>query len=277
MSKDQTLIIGGTGKTGRRVATVLERRGLPVRPVSRGSKPPFDWNDPSTWENAVAGIQAVYMVHPGLGFPGASEQVAEFAKIAATAGVTKVVLVSTPDDGSAFSQSMRAAEKGIVEAGLALTSLRLRWFYQNFSEDFLLPSIRAGEIRVPAGAGREAFVDAEDIAEVAVAALCEDRHNGRSYEITGPRLLSFDEVAEEITRFTGQQVRYVPLEPDTFVAEQVDQGVPLDWASMFAGIYQDIAQKKLETLSTDVSEILQKPARDFKDFVIEMNQEGVWK
>ncbi len=276
MSNRLILVTGATGKTGRRVASGLHERGFAVRAVSRTSQVPFDWSDVSTWGDALGGVRSVYIVHPGLGSDGAAEQVRAFAEAAATAGVARAVLASTPDDGSPFSRSMRAAERGIVDAGLQLTSLRLRWFHQNFSEDFLLPPVLAGELRLPAGTGREAFVDADDIAEVAIAALTDDRHAGAFYEVTGPRLLRFAEIAEAISRGTGHSVRYVPVDPEVFVAEQIALGVPADWAYGLCAIYQDIAHGKLETVSGDVEAVLGKPARDFSAYVARMAADGVW-
>ena len=276
MSKGSILVTGASGKTGRRVAANLLQRGVDVRAVSRKSALPFDWNDQSTWRSALRGVNAAYIVHPGLGMAAAADQVRDFAKAAAAAGLAKAVLVCTPDDGSEFSQSMRAAEQHIVEAGLSLTSLRLRWFFQNFSEDFLHPYVLSGELRLSAGDGKEAFVDADDIAEVAAAALTDDRHNGHSYEVTGPRLLSFTEIAAEISRGTGHAVKYVPLDPDTFMAEQLAQGVPADWAHTLNSMYQDVASEKLHTVSGDVQAILGKPARDFSAFVSRMAKDGVW-
>ena len=276
MSKGSILVTGASGKTGRRVAANLQQRGVEVRAVSRKSDVPFDWSDQSTWRSALRGVNAAYIVHPGLGMAAAADQVGDFAKAAAAAGVAKAVLVCTPDDGSEFSRSMRAAEHYIVDAGLSLTSLRLRWFFQNFSEDFLYPPVLSGELRLPAGNGKEAFVDADDIAEVAVAALTDDRHNGQSYDVTGPRLLSFTEVADEISRGAGHPVKYIPVDPDTFVAEQLAQGVPADWAYTLGALYQDIASEKLQSISGDVEAVLGKPARDFSAFVSQMAKDGVW-
>ncbi|MGX9698962.1 NmrA family NAD(P)-binding protein [Janthinobacterium lividum] len=277
MSDSPILVIGATGKTGSRVAANLRQRGFAVRAVSRKSAVRFDWDDASTWQPALQGVRAVYIVHPGLGFDGATEQVEDFARAAAAAGVKKAVLASTPDDGSEFSQAMRAAEHHIVSAGLNLTSLRLRWFFQNFSEDFLLQSVRSGELRLPAGSGKEAFVDADDIAEVAVAALTDDRHNGCKYDLTGPGLLSFAEVAQEITSGAQHPLSYVPVDPAIYVAEQIAQQVPEEWAYSFSVLYQDIANNKLAQVSGDVEAVLGKPARDFSTFVSAMGKAGVWK
>lgn len=276
MSHGTILVTGSSGKTGKRVAVLLQQRGIEVRAVSRKSVLPFDWDNRATWHHALAGIKAVYIVHPGLGMAEVTDQIRDFAQAAAIAGVKKAVLVATPDDGSAFSQAMRAAEANIRDAGLSLTSLRLRWFFQNFSEDFLLQPVLSGQLRLPAGAGKEAFVDADDIAEVAVAALIDHRHHGRSYDLTGPSLLSFADIADEIERGAGHDIRYVAVEPDTFVAEQLAQGMPADWAHTLSALYQDISNGKLDTISGDVEAVLGKPARDFRAFVSAMAQAGTW-
>lgn len=172
---------------------------------------------------------------------------------------------------------MRLAEQHIEGAGLSLTSLRLRWFFQNFSEDFLLEPIRSGALRLPAGNGREAFVDADDIAEVAVAALTDDRHQGCRYDLTGPALRSFSEVAQEITAGAQHAVSYIAVDPATYVAEQVAQQVPQEWAYSFSVLYQDIANKKLEQVSGDIELVLGKPARNFSAFVAAMAKTDVWR
>lgn len=276
MSANIILVTGATGKTGRRVAKRLEKDGYTVRAVSRKSELPFDWDDDRTWTRAIDGVKSIYIVHPGLGSIEAALQVREFAKLAAARGVTKAVLVCTPDDGSEFSRSMRNAEQGITEAGLILTSLRLRWFNQNFSEDFLLDPVISGELRLPAGLGKEAFVDADDIAEVAAAALTDALHDGRTYELTGPRLLSFADIVDEISRVAGHPVRYVPLTPDAYVAEQIAMGVPEEWARSFGAIYHDIANHKLESVSGDIEKVLGRPARDFAAYVANVAASGVW-
>jgi len=277
MPNDPILVIGASGKTGSRVTASLQKRGFDVRAVSRKSKIPFDWNDKGTWNKVLSGIRAVYIVHPGLGSSQASDQIHDFSLAAANAGIKKAVLASTPDDGSDFSEWMRTAEKHIVDSGLNLTSLRLRWFFQNFSEDFLLPVVLSGELRLPAGTGKEAFIDADDIADVAVAALIDDCHNGRFYDLTGPRLLSFADIADEITRATRQQLNYIALTPEMFITEQLAHNVPADWVYTLNTLYQNIAHAKLEKISGDVEAILGKPARDFSDFVFQAAKDGVWE
>lgn len=276
MSLKPILVLGATGKTGRRVSALLEERGQHVRAVSRNSCPRFDWDHQDTWLPVLEGVGTVYIVHTGLGTSDAANQIRDFAVQAVYAGVKSAVLVSTPDDGSDFSKAVRDAERHIIDAGLGLTSLRLRWFYQNFTEDFLHPSVLSGEIRVPAGTGKEAFVDARDIAEVAAIALTGDRHAGKLYNVTGPRLMSFADIAKTIAHATDKQLKYVPVTPERYVAEQIALGVPADWAYALSAIYQDIATGKLETITGDVQAILGKPPRDFTEFATEAHRDGLW-
>jgi uncharacterized protein YbjT (DUF2867 family) len=272
MSTDTlTVITGATGKTGRRVAALMREQGKTVREVSRSSKTTFDWHKRDTWANALEGAGAIFVVAP---YGVDPEALRAFADQAVVAGATRAVLLSTPAQSEGVDPAVTEAQ--LSDAGLDLTALRLRWFNQNFSEDFLLPFVLDGELRLPAGQGREAFIDAEDIAEVAVAALTTEDHRGRVYELTGPRLLSFEDVASELSAATGRQITYVPLARGDFVAEQVEAGSPAEWAHLSAELYTDIASGALEVLSTDVETVLGRPARDFTDYARHTASTGVW-
>jgi len=198
-----TLVLGGTGKTGRRVAERLTARGLPVRIGSRSGQPPFDWEDQATWAPALDGVGAVYVsYYPDLAAPGAVEAVGSFAELAVANGVRRLVMLAGRGEPEG-----EQAEQAVRDSGADLTILRATWFSQNFSEDFMLESVLNGEIALPAGNTPEPFVDVDDIADVAVAALTEDGHVGQLYELTGPRLLTFAQVAEEIAQATGREIR----------------------------------------------------------------------
>ena len=265
MTAIQALVTGATGKTGRRVSTLLRQDGHAVREGSRRSETPFDWTLPGTWSSALADVEAVYLVVPDVTDPAVPEQFARFGQAAVEAGVTRATLLSIPlSDGEPASTV--AAEDALRGSGLGLTIVRLRWFNQNFSEDFLAPAVQAGDLRLPAGIGREAFVDADDIAEVVAATLTDPAHVDKDYELTGPRLLSFADVAAEITSATGRAVTYTPLSAEDYVAEQIAAGVPNEWATLSADLYQGIASGELETTTTDVEAILGRPARDFTDY-----------
>ncbi|KIQ17443.1 NmrA family NAD(P)-binding protein [Rhodococcus sp. MEB064] len=266
MANTTVLVTGSTGKTGRRVSERLRQRGHDVREASRSSRPSFDWQDHKTWPPALHGVDAVYVVIPDLGDPAAVETTRSFAAHAAAAGVRKAVMVSVPIAGTDDSAAITDTEKAFTAAGLALTALRLRWFNQNFSEDFLLDSVTVGDIRVPAGDGREAFVDADDIADVAVQCLLDDVHDGRYYELTGPDALSFKEVAAILTEITGRTITYSPLSAAQFISEQEASGAPTDWAHALTGLYSKIADGSLDSTSTDIEAVLGRPARSFRSY-----------
>ena len=196
------LVLGGTGKTGRRVAERLTARGVPVRVGSRSGEPPFDWEDPATWAPALEGVGAVYLsYYPDLAVPGATEAVRSFADLAVGSGAPRIALLSGRGEPEA-----ERAEHAVRDTGAHLTILRSTWFMQNFSEDYMLEHVLSGEIRLPAGDVPTPFLDADDIADVAVAALTDTRHVGRLYELTGPRSLTFAEVAAEIGAAAGREI-----------------------------------------------------------------------
>lgn len=269
MSDDKFLITGGTGKTGRRVLRLLGERGVSA---SRSGTPPFDWSDPTTWPAVLQNVTALYLVHPNLGSPQAAEDVAAFARQAATAGVRRAVLLSAPTAEEYYVQ----AEHALGEAGLELTVIRPRWFFQNFSEDFLHDAVLSGELRLPAGDGAEAFIDAEDIAAVAVAALTEDGHADGSYELAGPRLMTFADIVGELSQATGRDIRYVPLTTEVYVDEQRQQGVPEEWVQLSADFYEPIRSGGLATLTTDVQHVLGRPPADFSEYAQRTAVQGVW-
>lgn len=271
------LVTAATGKTGRRVARLLRERGVPVRAASRSATQPFDWTDRGTWEAALRGVTGTYVVHPDLGSPQAADDVAAFARQAAAAGARHAVLLSTPSDAWGPAQEhVLAAERALEHAGLDWTVLRVRWFFQNFSEDFLHDPVLSGEIRLPAGDGKEAFIDAEDIAEVAVAALTEAGHAGWHYELSGPRLMTFADAVAEIARATGRDLRYVPLTPEAYAEEQRAQGVPEEWVQLTVGLYDHVRSGGLASLSDGVQKALGRAPRDFSEYADTTARQGVW-
>ncbi|WP_317852410.1 NmrA family NAD(P)-binding protein [Streptomyces venezuelae] len=168
-------------------------------------------------------------------------------------------------------------ERAVRESGARWTILKPSWFFQNFSEDpFLHGQIQNGELVMSAGDGVEPFIDAEDIAEVAVAALTEEGHGGQAYELSGPRLLSLDSVVGEISRATGRVVTYRPLPADEFAAYAVAQHVPEEFAGLLNVLYGWIAEGRFATLADGVQRVLGREPRDFADYVRTTAASGVW-
>ena len=267
-----TLVLGGTGKTGRRVAGRLMERGLPVRVGSRSGSPPFDWEEHSTWAPALEGTGAVYLTYyPDLAVPGAVEATRSFAELALRSGVRRLVLLSGRGEPGA-----EQAEQAVRDTGAELTILRSTWFMQNFSEDYWLEHLVSGEVPLPAGDTPEPFVDADDIADVAVAALTDDRHIGQLYELTGPRLLTFAEAVEEIAEAAGREIRYVPVSIEDYAAGAAAQGVPGEVIELLRFLFGEVLDGRNAHLADGVQRALGREPRDFADFAREVAAGGTW-
>jgi uncharacterized protein YbjT (DUF2867 family) len=263
------LLIGGNGKTGRRVAARLEAQNIDVRIASRSSTTRFDWDDRSTWAPALTGVQAAYLTfHPDLGLPGAAEKVGAFAELAASRGVSQLVLLS--GRGEELAQE---AERRVRAAGTGSTIVSCSWFMQNFSEDFLIDAVLSGDIMLPAGDVPEPFVDADDIADVVAAALTDPRHRGRTYELTGPRALTFGDVAAELSRATGRTVKYTPITHEQYQDVLREAGLPVELGDMFRHILDG---RNVHT-ADGVREALGRPARDFAEYAERTAAAGAWR
>ncbi|MER5934047.1 NAD(P)H-binding protein [Streptomyces sp. NPDC002054] len=263
-----TLVIGGTGKTGRRVAEKLAAQGRPVRIGSRRGAPAFDWDEPATWAPALEDVDRVYVTYyPDLAFPGAVDRIGAFSELAVASGARRLVLLSGRGEEAA-----EAAEARLKASGADWTIVRASWFNQNFDEAFFLEPVLAGEIALPTADAVEAFVDAEDIADVVVAALTDDRHTGKVYELSGPRLLSFADVAAELSKATGREIAYVPVTNEQYRAVLRENGLPEEFADLFTLILDG----RNAHLVHGVEEVLGRKPRDFADYAREAAATGVW-
>jgi uncharacterized protein YbjT (DUF2867 family) len=272
VTHSETLVLGGSGKTGRRVAARLRASGLPVRVGSRSGQPPFDWTDPATWGPAVVGAGAVYLVYsPDLSFPGAADAVRGVTELAVQAGARRLVLLSQRGE-----DAVHPSERAVQQAGAAWTIVRASWFNQNFGEAFLLDPVRRGQLALPAGTVAERFVDADDIADVAVTALTGDRHSGQVYELTGPRLLTFADAAAEISTATGRTVTYQPITPAAYQAALTAHNVPAEFAALVTGLVSRGLDGRNAYCTGDVQRVLGRPATDFADYVRTTAATGVW-
>ena len=256
------LVLGGTGKTGSRVVERLRERGLGVRVGSRTGEPAFDWKDGDTWTPALRGVGSVYVTYyPDLAVPGATETVRSFVDLAVESGVRRLVLLS----GRGEEEAQRA-EQVVRDSGVEWTILRASWFNQNFSESFFLGSVLGGELALPAGDVAEPFVDAGDIADVAVAALTGEGHAGELYELTGPRLLTFAEAAGEISRAAGREVRYVPVSTEQFASALSQEGVPPEVTGLLTYLFTEVLDGRNAHPTDGIRRALRREPKDFADY-----------
>jgi uncharacterized protein YbjT (DUF2867 family) len=267
-----TLVLGGTGKTGRRVVERFQARGLPVRVGSRAGEPPFDWEDRSTWEPALEGVGSVYLTYyPDLAVPGAVDAVSEFAALAIRSGAPRIALLSGRGEPEA-----ERAEEAVRATGAELTVLRSTWFMQNFSEDYMLEHVLAGEIRLPGGDVPTPFLDIDDLADVAVAALTDDRHVGRLYELTGPHSLTFADAAAVISAASGRTVRYVPVTLEQHAAELREHDVPPEVVELLTYVFGEVFDNRNADTTDGVREALGREPRDFASYAAEAAASGAW-
>ncbi len=272
MQNAPILIVGGNGKTGRRVDAILQARGLTTRPVSRSTDPSFDWTKPDSWADAIKHVSSAYVTfQPDLAVSGAVEAIANFGELARETGLERVVLLSGRGEEGA-----QRAEEALKASGVTWTIVRASWFSQNFSENFLLDGVLAGEIALPAGDVREPFIDVDDIADVVVAALTEDGHANRLYEVTGPRALTFAEAVEDIAQTLGRPIRYIRITPEDFVRGMQQSGVPADLADLLHELFTTILDGRNSGVTHGVEQALGRPPGDFSDYVRKTAASGIW-
>ncbi|WP_211327041.1 NAD(P)H-binding protein [Chitinophaga flava] len=268
----KVLILGGTGKTGRRIAQLLSEKEWPVQIGSRSADPGFDWENPATWELVLKGTEAVYLsYYPDLAVPGAVDAINTFTRTAVTCGVKKIVLLSGRGEKEA-----EACEEIVMNSGIDWTILRCAWFSQNFSEGYLLEPLQAGFVALPAGAVVEPFIDADDIADVAVAALTEEGHAGQLYELTGPRLLTFAEAVGEVAKATGKPIQYQEVSLDEYKAMLQEYGIPDDYIWLVSYLFSEVLDGRNAHLSDGVQRALNRAPRDFADYARETAATGIW-
>jgi uncharacterized protein YbjT (DUF2867 family) len=252
-----TLVLGANGKTGRRVADRLEAQNVPVR---RGTRPAFDWTAPGTWPAVLDGMAAVYVsYYPDLAVPGAVDAVRELSELAERAGVRRLVLLSGRGEEEA-----QAAEQVVMSGNIEWTVVRCSWFNQNFSEGYLADPVLGGEVVLPESSVAEPFVDVDDIADVAVAALTSPGHGGRVYEMTGPRLLTFAEAVADIAAATGRDITFQQVPLDAYVAAA---DLPPDVAWLVGYLFGEILDGRNAWVGDGVEQALGRPAKDFSAFV----------
>lgn len=267
-----TLVLGATGKTGHRIIERLQAQGVPVRAGSRSAPIPFDWEDRGTWAAALKGVERVYVsYYPDLAVPGATDAIRALTELAVNAGVRRLVLLSGRGETEA-----QLCEDIVRNAGIDFVLVRASWFNQNFSENFLVDAIRAGELALPATSVGEPFIDTNDIADVAVAALTEDRHLGQLYEVTGPRLLSFAEATAEIAQAAGRPIRYTQISSEDYVLGLAEASIPPEFSSFLIYLFREVLDGRNAYVADGVQRALGRAPRDFSDFVRETAKTGVW-
>jgi len=267
------LVIGGNGKTGRRVVERLTQLHHHVRIGSRNNDPAFEWDDPTTYAKALRGMDRAYIVyHPDLAVPGAKEAIATFTETALKEGLEKVVLLSGKGEREA-----EACEQIVAESGLNYTIVRASWFNQNFSESFLLDPVLAGHVALPMPEAEIPFVDADDIADVATRVLVDDTYNSQTITVTGPRKMTFREVVANIGAATGREIQFQPISIDAFANGMKGAGLPDSYVWLFTYLFKEVlGNAENQVISHDIEKVLGRKATDFRTYAEKTAASGVW-
>lgn len=274
MKKDNFLIIGGKGKTGRKVVESLELLNQNVRVGSRSSQPAFDWNNEDTWEDALKGVDKMYITYqPDMAVPGAKQSIENFIVLAQQKNLKKVVLLSGKGELEA-----ELCEQVVMSSGLNYTIVRASWFNQNFSESFVLEPIQQGFVALPQADVQVPYVDTGDIADVVVEALLHEEHNGQIYQLTGPTTLSFKEAVAEIAKATQRDIAFAPITIEEYVAAIKEHGVPADFVWLVEYLFTEVlGNPMVSEISNDIEKVLKRKPKSFVEYVSETKKTGIWE
>lgn len=267
------LVLGGTGKTGRRIAARLATQAVPTRIGSRAATPSFDWNNDASWDACLNDVEAVYINYaPDLAIPGATDAIQAFVDKAKRHGVSRLLLLSGRGEAEA-----QACERIVQDSGIDWTVVRASWFNQNFSEGAFVDMVKAGQITLPAGDTPEPFVDIDDIADLVVTALTEPGHAGEVYEVTGPRLMTFADVAHELSHASGRDIAYIQVPHDAFVSSAGESGAPREVVWMLDYLFATVLDGRNAHLTDGIERALGRPPKDFSDYAREAVATGIWR
>lgn len=271
--KHNILVIGGTGKTGRRVVEGLSELGHHVTVGSRKGIPAFNWEDYSTFAPALNGMDRAYIVYyPDLAVPGAKEAITALTEAALKEGLEKVVLLSGKGETEA-----EACEEIVANSGLNYTLVRASWFNQNFSEGAFLDFVLAGQVALPMPEAEIPFVDADDIAEVVSEVLINDNYNGQTITVTGPEKLRFRELVEKMAQGIGRDIRYIPITIEKFKEGMKAAGLPDSYIWLFGYLFKEVlGNPDNQAVSSDVERVLGRRATSFEEYVQKTLATGIW-
>jgi len=272
MKTRNILVLGGKGKTGRRVANRLTKLGHNVRIGSRSENPEFDWDNPNSWPLALEGMDMVYITfQPDLAVPGALQAIKGFTAEALKAGLKKLVLLSGKGEKEA-----ELCEQEVRNSGVSWTIVRASWFNQNFSESFLLDPVVAGHVALPKNEALVPYVDADDIADVAVETLLDDKHIGETYELTGPRPLTFEQVTQEISKATARDIQFESITMNKYMSMLREYQLPDDYLWLINYLFTEVLTESNSVVSHDLERVLGRKAKDFSEYARETAATGVW-
>jgi uncharacterized protein YbjT (DUF2867 family) len=267
------VILGGSGKVGRRLTRTLERHGHQAVPAGRRSVCRFDWQDTSTWRQTATGADGVFVVGPGSARDW-SDALAAFLDVAAAEGVGHAVLLSARAVEFLPGGAVGLAERALEAGPIPWTVLRPTHFAQNFTEAMFVPV--DGVISAPVDAGAVPFVDVLDLAEVAARVLADRTFTGGRIALSGPAVLTFAQAADALTAASGVPVRFRPEEPEAHAARLRAAGTPEGYVRWRMAMLDAVRTGADAYLSDGVRQVLGRPATGFAAWAAREVPDAAW-
>ena len=262
-TQKQHLVIGSTGKTGSRVLKGLKALGFAPKGASRHGDVTFDWDNQTTWAAALNNIDAVYLTYyPDLAIPKAPEDISKFCALAKIKGVKHITLLSGRAEPAA-----QICENIIMQSGVSWTIIRASWFDQNFSEGLFRQFVIDGAIALPVSDVTEPFIDIDDIAEIAIASLTEQKHSGQLYEVTGPELISFADIADKFSKHLNRTVAFESISMVEFERRLKKSGVQQGAIEALIYLFGEVLDGRSESTTDGVERALGRRATSFDAYV----------
>ena len=262
-TETQHLIIGATGKTGTRVMQGLQELGFNPKGASRNGEVHFDWDEPTTWSPALNGIDSVYLTYyPDLAVPKAPEDISRFCALAKMKGIRHITVLSGRSEPAA-----QVCENIIKQSGIGWTVVRASWFDQNFSEGLFYQFIMDGNIALPVTDVTEPFIDIDDIAEIVIDSLIDDKHSEQLYEVTGPELISFADIAAKFSAHLNREVGFESISMPEFQSRLEKDGVPQGAIEALTYLFGEVLDGRSESTTDGVERALGRAATTFDEYI----------
>ena len=262
-TETQHLIIGATGKTGTRVMQGLQELGFNPKGASRNGEVHFDWDEPTTWSPALNGIDSVYLTYyPDLAVPKAPEDISRFCALAKMKGISHITVLSGRSEPAA-----QVCENIIKQSGIGWTVVRASWFDQNFSEGLFNQFIMDGNIALPVTDVTEPFIDIDDIAEIVIDSLIDDKHSEQLYEVTGPELISFADIAAKFSAHLNREIGFESISMPEFQSRLEKDGVPQGAIEALTYLFGEVLDGRSESITDGVERALGRTATAFDEYI----------
>lgn len=271
------LVTGGTGTIGKATVAALQAAGQRFKVAARSPQEiktrgveavTLDWSELDTYLPAMKGVDKLFLLTPN------SERqvgyVVQAVAAAKRAGVKHIVRLSVmgadADPGVILGRLHFAAEKEVRLSGIAWTMLRPTFFMQNFINYYGVHPNKDGEIHLPHGRGKAAWVDARDVGEAAAKVLSAGGYEGNTFDLTGPEALSTEEVLAILSEVFGHKYKYVDVPEDAARKAMEDMKMPLWLVDAFMELHAFIKNGHAAKLANGVQTILGREPRSVREW-----------